>query len=293
MEQFIQTLAVGVADGSVYGALALGLVLIHRSSGIVNFAQGALAMFATFLVYEAFHLGVPMIGAMLLVAAVAIGFGAVAERVAIRPVVGGDILTVVILTVGFSLLLESVAAMLWGGDNRPLPSIFGSGSIDVAGVIVTWHTVGTVALLLALTGAISAFLRRTEWGLAVRAGAIDAETSRLLGIPVGRTAMLGWGVAVSLGVVAGTLIAPRLYLDVTVMSTVLIYALAAACLGGFDSVWGAMVAGWVVGLADAIATGYVGFIGSDLRSLVPLAVIVLTLTLKPTGIFGTTQAVRV
>jgi len=293
MEQLIQTVAIGVADGSVYGALALGLVLIHRSSGIVNFAQGALAMFATFLVYEAFHLGLPMIVAMVVVAALAIGFGAAVERAAIRPVARRDILTVVILTVGFSFLLESVAAMLWGGDNRPLPSIFGGGSVDLGGVIVTWHAVGTVALLLVLTAGISAFLHRTEWGLAVRAGAIDPETSRLLGIPVGRTAMLGWGVAVGLGVVAGTLIAPRLYLDVTVMSTVLIYALAAACLGGFDSVWGAMVAGWIVGLADALTTGYVGFIGSDLRSLVPLAVIVLTLTFRPNGLFGTAQAVRV
>jgi branched-chain amino acid transport system permease protein len=292
MRYFIGVIVSGLADGSVYGALALALVLVFRATGIINFAQASMATVMTFVMLEFVLRGIPIVLALLIAMLLSLVAGAGVERILIRPVEGRSPLTIVILTVGISVVLDSLALTLWGGDNRPFPSLFGTGSFSVAGAPVSFNSMGTGVILLAAAGLISLLLQRTDIGLAIRAGATDPEVARLLGVRVNRTLMLGWGIASVMGTLAGALIAAMLYLDVTVMPTVLIYALAAACLGGFDSLGGALIAGWIVGLAEGLTTAYVSFIGSDLRVLVPLTIIVVVLLARPNGLFGSRQLVR-
>jgi branched-chain amino acid transport system permease protein len=292
MDRFIQVLVDGWATGSLYGALAVAVVLIYRATGIVNFAQGELAMFSTFIAWGLMQAGLPLGLAVLATLALSFVGGMLIERVIIRPVEGGEVLTLVIVTLGLYILVNSLAGWIWGFGNRAFPSLFGDGSFDVAGAAVPYESLGIVVVLIALVAILFAVFQRTKVGLAMRAVAMNPESSRLHGISVGRTLMIGWGVAALVGALAGVLIAPRLFLDVNFMGAVLIYSFAAATLGGFDSPLGALIGGWIVGIAEGLAGTYVDFIGSDLKILVPLTVILVVLLIRPTGLFGSAEVAR-
>jgi branched-chain amino acid transport system permease protein len=292
MERFIQVIVDGWATGSLYGALAVAVVLIYRATGIVNFAQGELAMFSTFIAWGLMQAGLPL--GLAIAGTLGLSFlgGLLIERVVIRPVEGGEVLTLVIVTLGMYILVNSLAGWIWGFGNRAFPSVFGDGSFHVAGAAVAVESLGIVAVLIALVGILYAVFQRTKVGLAMRAVSLNPDSSRLHGISVGRTLMIGWGVAALVGALAGVLIAPRLFLDVNFMGAVLIYSFAAATLGGFDSPLGALIGGWIVGIAEGLAGTYVDFIGSDLKILVPLTVILVVLLFRPTGLFGSPEVAR-
>jgi branched-chain amino acid transport system permease protein len=292
MEELIQTIVDGVATGSLYGALALAIVLIFQTTGIVNFAQGEMAMFSTFIAWGLLQAGLPLGLAILATLALSLLGGMVIERVLIRPVEGQEPLTLAIVTLGLFILTNSGAGWIWGFENRSFPSIFPDKTIKVVGADVALESVGIVALLLAVVALMYMFFRFTKVGLALRAVSINPESSRLAGISVGRTLMIGWGVAAMVGALAGALIAPRLFLDVNFMGGVLIYSFAAATLGGFDSPLGAVVGGWIIGVSENLAGTYVDFIGADLKILVPLAVILVVLLVRPTGLFGSPEVAR-
>jgi branched-chain amino acid transport system permease protein len=289
MTEFVQLVVDGIADGSIYGAVALSLVLIYRTTGIVNFAQ---AMFSTFVAWGLLQTGLPLAGALALTLVLSFVGGMIIERVIIRPVEGGEPLVLVIVTLGLLILLNSAAGWIWGFSNRSFPSLFGNDSVDVAGVRVDVESLGVVAVMLTVVGLVFLFTQRTKLGLAMRAVAMNPESSRLSGIPVGRTLMVGWGLAALVGALAGALIAPRLFLDVNFMGGVLIYSFAAATLGGFDSPIGAVVGGWIIGVAETLAGNYVEFIGADLKILVPLAIILVVLLIRPSGLFGSSEVAR-
>jgi branched-chain amino acid transport system permease protein len=292
MERFIQVLVDGWATGSLYGALAVAVVLIYRATGIVNFAQGELAMFSTFIAWGLLQAGLPLLPAVIVTLALAFAGGMMIERTVIRPVEGGEVLTLVIVTLGLYIFINSLAGWIWGFGNRAFPSLFGDGSFDLAGATIPVESLGIVAVLIALVAILFTVFQRTKVGLAMRAVAMNPESSRLHGISVGRTLMIGWGVAALVGALAGVLIAPRLFLDVNFMGAVLIYSFAAATLGGFDSPLGALIGGWIVGIAEGLAGTYVDFIGSDLKILVPLTVILVVLLFRPTGLFGSAEVAR-
>jgi branched-chain amino acid transport system permease protein len=292
MERLIQTIVDGVATGSLYGALALAVVLIFRTTGIVNFAQGEMAMFSTFIAWGLVEAGIPLGLAILATLAISFAGGMLIERVIIRPVEGGEVLTLVIVTLGLYILTNSAAGWIWGFENRSFPSMFGDDAVDVAGVSITVESLGIVGLLLAVVGVLFLFFQYTKIGLALRAVSMNPESSRLAGISVGRTLMVGWGIAAAVGALAGVLIAPRLFLDVNFMGGVLIYSFAAATLGGFDSPFGAVIGGWVIGVSENLASTYVDFIGSDLKILVPLAIILAVLLVRPSGLFGSREVAR-
>jgi branched-chain amino acid transport system permease protein len=292
VERFVQTIVDGVATGSLYGALALAVVLIFRTTGIVNFAQGEMAMFSTFVAWGLLEAGLPLGLALLATLALSFAGGMLIERVIIRPVEGGEVLTLVIVTLGLFILLNSAAGWIWGFENRGFPSIFPDDSVSLAGVDVAVESLGIVALLLAVVGLLFLLFQKTKIGLAIRAVSINPDSSRLAGISVGRTLMIGWGIAACVGALAGALIAPRLFLDVNFMGGVLVYSFAAATLGGFDSPFGAVVGGWVIGVTENLAGTYVDFIGSDLKILVPLFVILVVLLVRPSGLFGSPEVAR-
>ena len=292
MERFVQVLIDGLATGSLYGALALAVVLIYRSTGIVNFAQGEMAMFSTFIAWGLLQAGLPLLVALLGTLALSFVAGMVIERVIIRPVEGGEVLTLVIVTLGLFILVNSAAGWIYGFNTRSFPSLFGDERLDIAGVAIPVESLGIVAVLIAVVGILFVVFQRTKVGLAMRAVAMNPESSRLVGVSVGRTLMIGWGVAALVGALAGALIAARLFLDVNFMGGVLIYSFAAATLGGFDSPLGAVLGGWIIGIAEGLAGTYVDFIGSDLKILVPLIAILVVLLVRPTGMFGSAEVAR-
>jgi branched-chain amino acid transport system permease protein len=292
MARFVQVVVDGIADGSIYAALALALVLIFRSTGIVNFAQGEMAMFSTFVAWALHQGGRPLWLALLGAFAVSFLGGMAIERVLIRPVEGGRPLTLLIVTLGLLVLINAAAGWIWGFANRGFPSIFPSGAARLGSVALSLESLGIIAVLLVVVGLLWLLFQHTKLGLAMRAAAQNPESSRLVGINVGRLLMLGWGLAALLGALAGVLVAPRLFLDVNLMGGVLVYAFAGAALGGFDSPLGAVVGGWIIGVAENLAGTYVEAIGADLKVLVPLGIIFVVLLVRPSGLFGSPEVTR-
>jgi branched-chain amino acid transport system permease protein len=293
MERFIETIIDGIATGSIYGALALALVLIYRATGIVNFAQGEMAMFSTFIAWGLTEAGIAVGFAVLITVAVSLIGGMVIERVVIRPVEGGQELTLVVVTLGLFILINGLARWIWGPQNRGFPRLFPDDTVAVGAIETSVEALALVAVLLGVAGVLYVIFQRTRLGLAMRAAAANPEASRIVGIHVGRMLMLGWGLAAACGAVAGVLVAPRLFLDPNLMGPVIIYSFAAATLGGFDSPFGAVLGGWIIGVAEALAGGYVDFIGQDLKILVPLGVILAVLLVRPQGLFGSPEVARV
>jgi branched-chain amino acid transport system permease protein len=292
MGRLLQVVVDGIADGSIYATLALALVLIFRSTGIVNFAQGEMAMFSTFIAWGLHQSGQPLWLALLGSFALSFVGGMAIERVLIRPVEGGRPLNLVIVTLGLFILVNAAAGWIWGFTNRAFPRIFPSGTARLGGVALSLESLGIIAVLLAVVGLLWLLFQRTKLGLALRAAAQNPESSRLVGIRVGRMLMLGWGLAALLGALAGVLVAPRLFLDVNLMGGVLVYAFAGAALGGFDSPLGAVVGSWIIGVSENLAGTYVGAIGADLKVLVPLGIIFIVLLVRPSGLFGSPEVTR-
>jgi branched-chain amino acid transport system permease protein len=292
VERFIQVVVDGIATGSIYAAVALALVLIFRSTGIVNFAQGEMAMFSTFVAWGLYEGGVPLGLAVLTTLALSFVAGMGIERGLIRHFEGGEHLTLVIVTLGLFILLNGLAGWIWGFGNRSFPSLFSDDTVTLGGVRLGIESLGIVGVLLGVVGLLFLLFQRTKLGLAMRAAALNPDSSALVGVRVGSMLMLGWGLAAALGALAGVLVAPRLFLDVNLMGSVLIYAFAAAALGGFDSAIGAVVGGWVIGVSETLAGTYVDFIGADLKILVPLAIIFVVLLVRPSGLFGARVVAR-
>ena len=292
MERFLQVVVDGIADGSVYAALALALVLIFRSTGVVNFAQGEMAMFATFAAWALADSGVPLVLALLGALAFAFAAGMLVERVLIRPVEGGNPLNLVIVTLGLFIVVNAAAGWIWGFTLKDFPQIFPGGVAEVGGVSLSVESLGIIGVLLAVVLVLWALFTHTGIGLAMRAAAQSPDSARLVGVPVGRMLMLGWGLAALLGALAGVLVAPRLFLDTNLMAGVLVYSFAGAALGGFDSPLGAVIGSWIIGITEGLAGTYVDAIGSDLKVLVPLTIIVGVLLLRPSGLFGSPEVTR-
>jgi branched-chain amino acid transport system permease protein len=292
VQRFVQVVIDGIADGSVYAALALALVLIFRSTGVVNFAQGEMAMFATFVAWALADAGAPL--GLALAGALAFAFvaGMVVERVLVRPVEGGNPLSLVIVTLGLFILVNAAAGWIWGFDLRSFPRLFPGGVARIGGVSLSIESLGIIGVLLVVVALLWLLFTRTPVGLTMRAAAQDPASARLVGIPVGRMLMLGWGLASLLGALAGVLVAHRLFLDTNLMAGVLVYSFAGAALGGFDSPLGAVVGSWIIGVTEALAGTYVDAIGSDLKVLVPLMVIFVVLLVRPSGLFGSPEVTR-
>jgi branched-chain amino acid transport system permease protein len=293
MAYFIQLIVEGFATGSIYGALALAIVLVNRATGLINFAQGAMAVLATFVAYAATKAGVPLPVAFLIAFIFAFLYGAVVERLIVRKFEGGDPDTAVVVTIGLLLLTTGISALFFGYEPQQFPSMFPDGSIDLAGVFLSIRSVGTILVLLVVMFALQMLFRVTKIGLAMRAVADNPQSSALSGLPVSGLLMLGWALAALLGSVAGVLVAPTLFISPGMLDHVLVYALMAAILGGLDSPLGAVVAAWSIGIIENLAGAYVPFFGDDLKIAVPFLLVMVVMILRPQGLFGRKVVVRV
>lgn len=293
MDLFLQQLMNGITSGAIYGSLALALVLIYRATHIINFAQGEMAMFCVFIAWQLVRMGMPIWAAFLLTLALAFAGGMAVERLLIRPMRGGSELSIVLVTVGLLFIFNQGAGFLWGFMVKKFPSLFTEGRVQLGAVSVTDQMIGTFVVLLVIVVAMYLLFQRTRVGLAMRVAAADPESSRLVGVAPNRMRMLGWGLASMIGTVSGVLAAPVFFLSPSLMSSVMIYAFAAATLGGFDSIGGAIIGGLVIGISENMAGTYINALGSDLKVVVPLGFIILVLMFRPAGLFGHKEVVRV
>jgi len=293
MDIFIQQVVSGLATGGIYASLALALVMIYQATDVVNFAQGELAMFATYICWSLINAGMPYWAAFLTTLAIAFAGGVVIERVVIRPVENAPILSIVMVTLGLLVICNSVAGWIWTYLQKPFPSPFSPNPFKVGNVVFGAHDVGQIQVTLLVLLCIYLFFRFTPLGLAMRAAAHNPVSSRLVGIRVGWMLALGWGLAAVFGAVAGMMVAPVLTLEPNLMGGVQIYAFAAATLGGFTSPGGAVLGGFIVGVVENLVGTYVSFIGTELKFTVALAMIIVVLLVKPTGLFGSTVVKRV
>ena len=295
MQGVVQQIVSGLATGGVYASLALALVLIYRSMEALNFAQGEMAMFSTFIAWTLItvvHLNYYL--AFAITIAIAIGGGFVIERVVIRPVEKAPPLTVVLVTLGLFFVLNGVAGLIWQYVIKafPGPPGFPQTPVSVGGVSVGMQDLFLIGATVVLLGILYAFFRFTKLGLAMRAAALYPETCRLLGVRTSRMLALGWGLAAGVGAVSGMLIAPIEFLDPNMMQPILLYAFAAAVLGGIENPAGAAAGGFIVGVLLALIGTYVPG-ARDLRLAFGLVIIVAVLLVRPGGLFGRAHVARV
>lgn len=294
MQQFLNVTLTGLAQGAIYAAFALALVLIWRSTRIVNFAQGAMAMFTTYLALTVIEAGQSYWVGLLVALVGGLVLGAVVERVVIRPVEGGPELNAVIVTLGLFVALQALAAILFGSTFRSFPAPFDLRGFTVGGVNIAFtpNSIFVIGAVVVVMLALVALFRFTDVGLRMRAAAFSQEVSRLLGIPVGRMLTLGWALAAVVGSLSGLLIAGGSLVFPAYMDVVIVYGFVAAVLGGLDSPGGAVVGGLAIGLLLSYVSGFVPG-GSALVPVAALAILVVVLLVRPQGLFARTAARRV
>ena len=286
MGSFWQHVVNGLASGGVYGLLALAIVLIHRATGVLNFAQGELATLSTFICWTLIEHGWSFWPAFGVTIALSFAGGALIEETLIRPLRNGPLLRIVILTIGLLIAVNGLDTWIWGGESPQFDGPFSTAPIHIRGVAFSKQEIGVIAVSLVTVLLVALFSRRTKFGLGLRATAVNPTEARLAGVRVPAMLAVGWGLAAALGAVAGVLAAQTLFLDPNMMQPVLLYALAAAVLGGMDSPLGAVLGGLILGVLLNLVGTYVHWVGGELRLATALAVILGVLLIRPAGLFG-------
>jgi branched-chain amino acid transport system permease protein len=284
-----QTLS-GITAGAIYASLALALVITYRATHLLNFAQGEMATLSTYFAWSLINAGLPYWAAFLLSVAVSFVAGVLIERILIRPVEQAAPLVVITVSVGLFVIFNSVSGWIYTYNTKVFPSPFPSEPLFKQQFIST-HELGVVGVIGAMMMLVYGFFRFTRLGLAMRAAAENPVSSSLVGISVPMMLALGWGLASAIGTIGGMMIAPTVYLDPNMMFGVLIYALAAATLGGLDNPAGAVAGGFIVGIVENLAGAFL--VGNDLKLTVALALIITVLVFRPAGLFGQRVVKRV
>ena len=290
MDAFLHQVLAGLATGGIYASVALALVMIYQATHLVNFAQGELAMFSTYIAWSLIEAGMPYWGAFFLTVGLSFILGVVLERVVIRPVENSPVLAVVIVFIALLVIFNSVTGWIYTYTIKTFPSPFPEQPL-FGNTYMSSHEIGAICVTLVVLSLLYVFFRFTPLGLAMRAAAQNPESSRLVGIRVGWMLALGWGLAAAIGSVAGMMVAPIVFLDPNMMGGVLLYAFAAALIGGIDNPAGAVFGGFLVGVLENVLGAYV--IGNDLKLAVALVLIIGVLTVRPSGFFGKVHVTRV
>ncbi len=290
MQALLHQVLSGLANGGIYASVALALVMIYQSTHHVNFAQGEMATFSTYIAWQMINLGLPYWVAFLLTLVFAFVMGVAIERIIVRPFYKAPALSVVAVFIGLLLVINSLSGAIFDYTIKPFPSPFPTDAW-YGSPYLSSHEVGMIFVTLVVLALVFAFFRFTPLGLAMRAAAENPVSSRLVGVRVGWMLALGWGLAGLIGAVAGMMTAPIVYLDPYMMFSVLLYGFAGALLGGIDNAWGAVLGGFIVGVLQNLAGAYL--VGTELMVTVALVIIVGILVIKPAGLFGRTIVTRV
>jgi branched-chain amino acid transport system permease protein len=289
---FLHQVLAGFATGSIYACLALAIVMIYQTINHLNFAQGEMAMFSTFIAWQLMQWGVPYWVAFAATVAISFLAGVAIERVLFRPLRNAPVLSHVVVFIALFAILNSLAGFIWDYNVKSFPTPFGSRSLFGNGLMSS-HDAGVMGVTLAMLVSLYVFFRHTRIGLAMRAAAANPESARLSGVRVGWMIALGWGMAAAIGAVAGVMIAPVVFLDPNMMTSILDYGFAAAVVGGLTSPGGAVLGGLAVGVTENLAGTFIPYVGRELKLTIALFIIVAVLSVKPSGLFGRTVVSRV
>ncbi len=301
MEQFIQQFASGLANGAIYACVALALVMIFVSTDHLNFAQGEMAMFSTYLTWQLIQWGWNFWLALAVVMAVSFVIGVLIERVILRPLHNASVLSSVVVFIGLLAIFHSMAGAIWSHTIKNFPSPFPNVTFAGSGILGP-HQIGMIGVTIVMLGVLFAFFRYTSLGLAMRAAAQNPVSARLAGVNVGWMLALGWGMAAAVGAVAGALVAPMVYLEPNMMASILLYGFAGALVGGISNPAGAVFGGFLVGVLENMVAFFgnalekstgVYLIGNGEKLSVALIIVITILTLKPSGLFGRVTVKRV
>lgn len=285
MELFTNQVLAGIATGAIYACMALAVVMIYQAIDHLNFAQGEMAMFSTFIAYQLMQWGLSFWPAFILTLLISFIGGIVLERVLFKPLTNAPVLVHVAGFIALFAILNSVAGLTWDFTIKQFPSPFGSSGF-LGSQLISTHQAGMVGVTLVLLALLYIFFRFTRVGLAMRAAASLPESARLVGINTSWMIALGWGMASAIGAIAGMLIAPVVFLEPNMMGGILLYGFAAAVLGGLTSPLGAVVGGFLVGIFENLVGTYIPGIGNELKLPIALALIIVVLVIKPSGLFG-------
>lgn len=281
---FTQLLVSGLALGSVYALLGIGLVLIHKATDVVNFAQGEMAMFTTFVALALLErAGLPLVVVFALAPLAGGLLAAATERVVMRPIATAPPVNAIITTIGLWMIFNHTAGWIWGYDPYKFPSLFPAEAIEIAGARISPNSLGVIGVALAVMAVLYVFFEYTREGTAMRAASMNRRAAQLMGIDVARVSLLAWALSGAIGTVCGMLVAPALFLDFEMMGTVLLKAFAGAIIGGFNSMPGAVLGCLLVGVAETFFGGYVS---SAFKDAFAFVAIVAVLMLRPNGLFG-------
>ena len=292
MELFMNQVLAGIASGAIYACMALSIVMIYEAIDHLNFAQGEMAMFSTFMAWQLLQWGLPYWAAFVIAVAVSFAGGVAIERLMFRPLQRASVLVQVAGFIALFTIINSSAGLIWDFSIKSFPSPFGSAPF-LGSQLISNHQAGMILVTLMILIMLYVFFRYTRIGLAMRAAATFPESARLVGINVGWMIALGWGLAAAIGAVAGILIAPVVFLEPNMMGGVLLYGFAGAVLGGLSSPAGAVAGGFLVGIAENLAGTYIRGVGNELKLPIALAMIILVLVFRPTGLFGRPHVQRV
>ncbi len=301
MEQLIQQVAAGLANGAIYALVALALVMIFVSTDHINFAQGEMAMFSTYIAWALLQTGMGFWSALALAMIVSFVAGMLIERVILRPLHHAPLLSIVVVFIGLLAIFHSMAGSIWSHTIKEFPSPFPKATFIGSGYIGP-HQIGMIVVTIGLLVALFSFFRFTPLGLAMRAAAQNPVSARLAGVPVDWMLALGWGLAAAVGAVAGAMVAPVVYLEPNMMAGILLYGFASALVGGITSPGGAVAGGFIVGVLENMVA-YLGnllekntgfyIIGNGEKLTVALIILITVLTVRPSGLFGHVTVRRV
>jgi branched-chain amino acid transport system permease protein len=278
-----QLVASGLALGSIYALLALSLVLINKATDVVNFAQGEMAMFGTFICFTLLtRSGLPLVAVLIMAVPIGALLGIATERIAMRPLQAAPPVNALIATIGLWLIFHHAAGWIWGYDPVRFPSLFSPAPVDILGARVAENSLGIIGVSLAVVALLYLFFEHTRMGVAMRAASMNRRAAQLMGVNIDRVALVAWALAAAISVVSGFLVAPLTFLDFEMMFAVLLKAFAGAILGGFNSLPGAVVGCLVIGVVENLFAAYVS---TAFKDTFAFAIIIVVLMFRPQGLF--------
>ena len=290
MQLVVSQILAGLSTGGIYACMALAIVMIYQAIDHLNFAQGEMAMFSTFIAWQLLHWGLPYWPTFFLTIAISFVGGVLIERIIFKPLKNAPVLSHIVVFIALFAILNSGAGFIWDFTIKSFPTPFGTKPLF--GSLISSHDAGMILVTIIMLVLLYAFFRYTRVGLAMRATAANPESARLVGIRVGWMIALGWGMAAAIGSVAGMMIAPVVFLEPNMMVFILLYGFAGAVVGGLTSPFGAVVGGFLVGVIENLA-GFIPDVGQELKLTIALALIVAVLTIRPQGLFGRVVVTRV
>ncbi len=292
MELLLQQVLAGLANGAIYALMALAVVMIYQAIDHLNFAQGEMATFSTFIAWQLIAWGQPYWLAFAIAVMVSFLGGVVIDRILFRPIHNAPILSQLVAFIALFSILNSSDGEIWNFTIKTFPTPFGREPLFGERLIST-HEAGMIGVTAVILGLLYVFFRGSRLGLAMRAAAANPDSARLVGIRVGWMIALGWGMSSAIGAIAGMLIAPVVYLEPNMMLGVLLYGFTGAVLGGLSSPGGAVVGGFAVGVIENLAGTFIPYFGRDLKLTIALVLITVVLLVRPSGVFGRTVVSRV